>query len=161
MDDTISVLERPDPESPEARKALTPEAAFTESAAMYFRGQLLKPSRKRVEYAAQALGNRVLCGTANLSDGALYEGFLVDVVVMMYLCTCPASEVMKAVRMPDKVLEQALEWGDLNEISLGSEAWDEAVGNYWSIFEQINKSRFKVEPPERKPGDPAPPEGNA
>jgi len=143
-----TIEEQPDPEN------LTAEQAFQQSGEMHFQGELLRPSRKRCEYAAQALGNRVLCGTANITPGmtSLYEGFLTDVIVMLYLCRCNASEVLQAHRKPDHILEAALTWGDERGISQGSEAFAEAANLYWDIFAQIQAGRFKVKAKEGQSG---------
>lgn len=140
-----------DPESPEARASLSAEDAFQQSGELYFRGSLdkpvkLQPSKQRAEYAAQSLGNKLLSGAANIQDGALYDGFLHDLVCMIYLCVCPASEVMLAHRKPADITEKAFNWADKHGICPGGPHFEEAATLYWRIFEQINASRFKLAP---------------
>ncbi len=135
-----NIDELPDPEA----LGSEPDTAFSESAEMIFLGKLLKPSRRRVEYAAQALGNKVLSGRANFEMGGLYDGFTTDMICMLYLCICPESEVMLCHRKPDKVMALALAWGDENEIGMGLPAYEQGSEFYWKILEQINKSAFRI-----------------
>jgi hypothetical protein len=145
---------------PEQLAKMTPEVAFRESEELFWKDRKLSPSRRRAQYAAQALGNRLLCGVANIQEVGkvidpatgeekprynLYDGLFVDVVAMLYLCQCPASEVLMAARKPDAILDKALAWGEAEGISFGSPAFDEAQVLYWRIFEQLSASQFELD----------------
>ena len=135
-----NIDEQPDPEAVGSE----PDAAFSESAEMIFLGTLLKPSRRRVEYAAQALGNKVLSGRANFEMGGLYDGFTADMICMLYLCICAESEVMLCHTKPERFLSLALAWGEENAIGMGLPAYEKGSELYWKILEQINKSAFRI-----------------
>jgi hypothetical protein len=144
---------QPDPE------ALTPEQAFREADELFWGTKKLKPSKRRAQYAAQALGNRLLCGTANIQQVGnitdeesgeerprynLYEGLFIDAVCMVYLCICPESDVILAARKPEAVIDKALTWGEREGIDFGSPKFEEAQQIYWRIFEQMYASQFEM-----------------
>lgn len=139
---------------PETLADLPPaDRAFAASDGHTFRGAPLKPFSVRRQFAAQAMGNRLLCGRVGLDEGGAYDGMFVDVVALLYLCQCPESDVHLAARKPDKVLDKALAWGEASGLSVGSPAFLEACEIYAAILGELHQSQFDVP---GSPGDPAP-----
>ncbi len=132
----------PDPESISAQ-----DLAFVQSEATAFQGQILHPFSPMRRNAAQALGNRLFCGTAavNEQDIGLYPGAMVDAVVALYLCSAPKSEVLIALRKPDIVHARAMEWGEERNIAVGTPTGTEALEVYGDMLRQIAESQFDVE----------------
>lgn len=157
------------------------ERAFTHSIARTFRGLPLQPFAVRRQIAAQALGNRVLCGTARLEPaqpcrtcvGApapscpnchgsgfifpAYPGMFADIVATLFLClrTSTRETVNLALTDPDAVRELALQWSEAGQLILGSAAYQEASRVYWEILEELSASRFA----HGEPGGAASPNG--
>jgi hypothetical protein len=70
---------------------------------------------------------------------------LLDVACLLYLCVCPKSEVMLAMRKPADVQERALAWAEEMGIGLGSERFAEACGVYAQILGELQDAQFTVE----------------
>lgn len=132
----------PDPES------MSPQdAAFLESEANEFLGEPLQAFSAMRRNAAQALGNRLFCGTAQVEgdDAGLYPGAMADAVIVLYLCSCPKIEVLRALRKPEEIHAKAMDWADEREIAVGTAAGAEALEVYGGILQQISGSQFEVE----------------
>lgn len=138
----------PDPEN------ATPDSDFIGSASHVFQGELLEPFSIRRQFAAQALGHKLLSGRANLADGGAYDGFYLDVAMVIYLCRCPKSELHLACRKPEDVREKVLAWAEAVKMAPGSPVFTEASEIYTAIFEEVTRAQFKVEEPEGGGGGP-------
>lgn len=134
--------ETPDPEALAEMPA--PDAAFAMSDGHTFRGQPLKPFSIRRQFAAQAMGNRLLCGRVTLDETGAYDGMFVDVLALLYLCQCPESDVHLAIRKPDKVIEKALAWGEVEGLGISSPDFAEACTIYGNIMRELHASDFDI-----------------
>jgi hypothetical protein len=132
----------PDPEA--LAELPAPDVAFAKSDGHTFRGQPLKPFAVRRQFAAQAMGNRLLCGRVALDETGAYDGMFMDVLTVIYLCQCPESDVHLAVRKPDKVVEKALAWGEAEGMAIGSPAFNEACEIYGAIMAELHASQFET-----------------
>lgn len=129
-----------DPQDPETITAPDRAAIATYT----FLGKPLAPFSIDRQYAAQALGNRLLCGTAELTEGGTYPGHVFDVVALLFLCASPESVSMLAMRKPDQVRAQAMAWAQENAISFGSAAMREASEIYAGILGDLQESQFDI-----------------
>jgi hypothetical protein len=161
MEDDNSADFTPDPEHALA----APDQNFAAGDSLTFLGEPLKGFSIRRQFAAQACGNRLLCGRAQLDrvpctcggneptcelcggtgerSGA-YDGMFIDVAVLIYLCRCPLSEVQLASRRPNTVVDNALAWAEEAGMNIGSEVFNEACQIYAAIMQQLQDAQFKV-----------------
>jgi hypothetical protein len=135
--------ESPDPE--QLRDILSdPNRAFLSAEGLIFLGEELKEFSAPRQIAAQALGNRLLSGRVTREQDGMYDGMYADAVCAIYLCRCPKSDVLLAVRRPEKVLEKAMDWAQESQILLGTPAFEEACEAYGRIFEALEASQFRI-----------------
>ena len=144
-------------------------AAFVESDAHTLFGRPLAPFSIRRQIAAQALGNRLLCGRARMEppqpctrcaarrDPACpacagtgerhgtYDGQFADVIGLLYLCTAPDTESLRAVRDPAAVLDAALGWAERERLTLGSPRYLEACAVFFALLSDLQRAQFAVE----------------
>ncbi len=156
-------------------------AAFAASAAHSFRGRKLEPFSIMRQAAAQALGNKLLCGKARLDEpqpcphcggvqppltacpvcegaGTIctgYDGMFADVAVLLHLCLSGEQQVLDAITSPRDGLAAALAWAESVPLILGSEPYQQACAVYSAILLDLRRSRFALV--ENK--DPASPNG--
>ena len=150
-------------------------AAFVESDAHALFGRPILPFSIRRQIAAQALGNRLLCGRARMEPPqpcsrcaarhdpacpscggsgerhSTYDGQVADVIGLLYLCTAPDAESLRAVRDPAAVLDTALGWAERERITLGSPRYLEACAVFFALLSDLQRAQFTVEGSE--PGD--------
>lgn len=145
MSETIKKPEEQDVPDPENISTQTPaNIAFIGSDGLYFKDEKLHPSRRRVNFAAQALGNRILSGSVEMSGNGIYDGFFIDLACLLYICRAPSKEVDLCYSQPRKVRERAIDWAEGNGLYMGGENFEKGVELYWKIFEQLEASMFAV-----------------
>jgi hypothetical protein len=144
-------------------------AAFVESEAHTLFGRPLAPFSIRRQIAAQALGNRLLCGRARMEppmpcprcaprrDPACpvcegtgerhgtYDGQFADVVGILYLCVAPDAESLRAVRDPVAVFDAAFAWAERESMTLGSRRYLEACKVFFDLLSDLQRAQFTVE----------------
>ncbi len=149
---------------PEQITATGPDANFAASEERTFRGEPLKPFSVRRQFAAQAMGNKLLSGRVRLEfvecdcggipecklcDGTgehatAYDGMFIDVAQVLYLCRCLQSEVLLASRRPETVLASVLGWAEEVGMCLGSESFEQACEVFVDIMRELKESQFKI-----------------
>ena len=139
-----------DPEEITAAAAEAPvtnpqDRAFLDAIPDQYLGATLHPFSMHRQLAAQALGNRILCGrVSTVDDSGFYDGLYIDVIALMYLCSSPVSESITATRRPERIIERAMNWAEQKKIHLGSDAWTDALVIYWLQIDAVNRSAFAV-----------------
>lgn len=142
----MSDTELPDPET------LTSDQVYTTADGHTFQGRRLEPFSIRRQYAAQSLGNKLLCGGVSMPEnGGAYEGMFTDVVALLHLCLSAPSESMLAMRKPEHVLAHALDWAERIGLNIGSPAFREATKVYGDIIRELLAAQFTVEEKEDAP----------
>jgi hypothetical protein len=132
-----------DPEELEVSSAQIPSLDRAGSPHI-FRGIALEPLSVRRQLAAQALGNKLLSGRVKLDEGGAYDGMFADVAVMLFLCSQPVSVAHRAIRRPDDVHQEALEWAEKEGISIGSKDFVAACNVYADILRELQDAQFEV-----------------
>jgi hypothetical protein len=151
-------------------------AAFVASDAHTLFGQPLAPFSIRRQIAAQALGNRLLCGRARMEPpqpcprcaGQLdpqcpscagtgerhgtYDGQFADVIGLLHLCAAPDAESLRAVRDPVAVFDAAFAWAERERITLGSPRYIEACTVFFAILSDLQRAQFSIEGAEADEG---------
>jgi hypothetical protein len=118
------------------------DQAFTRAAAPLWDGKLLKPLSARRLIAAQSCGLRIFKISASPTgeDPGLYDGIFWDAVIVVYLCTAPDSESLRAVRDPGSVSARALAWAEEQEIGPASPRFAELIQIFGEMIEEIMTS---------------------
>lgn len=123
------------------------DVEMASEASPVFVGDLtFEPFKARRLYAANAMGLRAFRVTEEqreaIVDGdvSTYEGMLVDVVIVLYLCSQPLAVSLRALRTPTKVLEQAVAWGERNGVHPLSEMYAEFMAAYGQLIDPIEKN---------------------
>lgn len=115
-----------------------PHRAYAEADTLTFRGKPLASFSPRRLIAAQSVGLRLWNlapeEKAAWAAGGMYPGMYGDMILVTYLCACPLSEVLRAVRQPVAVQESALAWADEHNVGIDDqEAIDCLVSSFGAM----------------------------
>lgn len=110
-----------------------------------WKGKQIFPFCYNRRRAANTLGVRfgVLSSdeVESLQNEGHYKGIDTDAVIVLWLCSIPKSEVIKAQRLPEKAFERAMEFGEKQNIEPGTPEFVEAANYMIEEFVALAKSR--------------------
>jgi hypothetical protein len=132
----------PDPENITLESA---DLSYLKADGFTFQGEQLKAFSITRQFAAQALGNKILSGTAQRDGRGAYYGMFIDVAALIFLCQCPNSDVLLAVRRPEKVMEKVLDWAETVKLTFGSPSFEQACEIFGEVMASVIDSQFKVQ----------------
>lgn len=150
--------------------AVTAEQAFNKASAGYeLWGKQLEHFSAMRQATASAMGLRFgLVDEADIfrisvetlkdkekvkQDLQFYNQMFQDVVIVLWLCSVPTSEVLKAMRNIDRAKEKAFQWADDNDISITSSHYYEAAAKFFEIMTGIATSTGVPQPVEGEEQD--------
>jgi len=119
---------------------------------MEWKGEALHPFSFQRRRAAAALGLRM--GTLSEAEGkefeatGLYKGIDSDVIIMLWVLTQPASEVLRAIRLPEQGFAKVMSFGEREEIEPGTAEFEEAAKIMISAFVDLAKTKGIYKSPE-------------
>ena len=109
------------------------------------------------QVAAQKLGMEFF----NMGEEALeefqeretYNGIFQDAVIVTYLCAHPLSIAKKALRIPAKVMADALNWAEDSGVRVGTARHAELVSAFGEIISDIIASVAEIDETGMQSGD--------
>ena len=109
----------------------------------------LQPFNTHRQVAAQKLGMEFF----NMGEEALeefqeretYNGIFQDAVIVVYLCAHPVSLAKKALRVPAKVMGEALNWAEKAGVLVGNEKHGELIAAFGDIIGDIIASVAEID----------------
>ena len=110
-----------------------------------WKGEALHPFSFQRRRAAAALGLRM--GTLSEAEGkefeatGLYKGIDSDVIICLWVLTQPASEVLRAIRLPEQAFAKVMAFGEREEIEPGTPEFEQAAQIMISAFVDLAKSK--------------------
>ena len=110
-----------------------------------WKGEALHPFSFQRRRAAATLGLRM--GTLSEAEGkefeatGLYKGIDSDVIIMLWVLTQPASEVLRAIRLPEQAFAKVMSFGEREEIEPGTAEFEQAAQIMISAFVDLAKSK--------------------
>lgn len=132
-----------------SQDTITTDEAFVRSVTHQWKGRPLKPFSAMRQAAAQRCGLR--CGRLNEAEAeafkktGVYDGIMMDVVLVLFLCSCKESTVLAAMRDPESITVDAMNWADREGISYLGEGFMEASAVFSKIMGDLFASDFDVE----------------
>lgn len=122
-----------------------------------WKGEALHPFSFQRRRAAAALGLRM--GTLSEAEGkefeatGLYKGIDSDVIIMLWVLTQPASEVLRAIRLPEQAFAKVMSFGEREEIEPGTPEFETAAQIMIGAFVDLAKSKgvYKADKGSDKP----------
>jgi hypothetical protein len=93
-------------------------------------------------------------GTLSEAEGkefeatGLYKGIDSDVIIMLWVLTQPASEVLRAIRLPEQAFAKVMAFGEREEIEPGTAEFEEAAKIMISAFVDLAKTKGVYKSPE-------------
>lgn len=110
-----------------------------------WKGEALHPFSFQRRRAAAALGLRM--GTLSEAEGkefeatGLYKGIDSDVIICLWVLTQPASEVLRAIRLPEQAFAKVMAFGEREEIEPGTPEFEQAAQIMIAAFVDLAKSK--------------------
>lgn len=128
---------------------------FLEGTDGYFwKGKRLEPlsfNRRRAAYAmGLRFGSLTVDEATELEKTGFYRGIDTDVLIVLFLCKAPNSEVFRAIRLPEQALEKALTFGERENLEPGSKEFNAAATFMQKTFVDLLKTQGNYKPAEGK-----------
>jgi len=148
---------------------MTPEESFRTEPT--FLGKPLQPFSFLRQTAAQELGLKFYRlndadlfwmerprddGSGEMDRIQMYNGIIRDAAIVMWVCTQPDREVMRARRKPDEYESKIDAFGDLHDIKVGGAGFEDATTALLSIMAATIDSQGKPEVKNEEGGDSTP-----
>jgi hypothetical protein len=157
LDDGLTAPVAPEPIS-------TPESDYQESEAKVWNGRVLRPWSWDVKLGANLLEMRygafTLSDVEQLQTTGNYPGILRDVMIFLYLSSCPDKELSQLISSPARYKAEAtrkmMDFAKKEKLEPGSESFYEASLLLFEAFARDAKNQFRVEEGSKTSKDPTP-----
>jgi hypothetical protein len=134
-----------DPEQVETSKGVVDDDITIRNAkgAREYDGKPLQPWTAFRQASAQRMGmrfGRIASdeATAFKSNG-IYDGIFADAVIAVWLCLQPQNKVLRAYRLPDEALCEAMTWAEASRISYPNEGAAELIKLFVDIVSDVGR----------------------